>query len=84
MDFNFINMLMTFKLTSPPALKGHPYLTHSLTARIRNIKHCLSLNFLKLNNNKTEKLINSPATSVKRVDLSFDIDEVHVLSFICL
>lgn len=31
-----------------------------------------------LNNKKTEILVNGPATSVKRMDLSFDIDGVHV------
>ncbi len=30
MDFNFIPLQMISKLTLPPALRGHPYLTHSL------------------------------------------------------
>lgn len=45
----------------------------------------MSLNFLKLHNNKTEILVIGSAASVKRMDLSFDIDGVHVkpLSSIC-
>ncbi len=53
------------------------WLPDSLTACIRDIKHWLSLNFLKLNN-KTEILMIVSATSVKRMDLSFEIDGVHV------
>ncbi len=53
-------------------------LPDSLTACIRDIKHWLSLNFLKLNNNKTEILMIGSATSVKKMDLSFEIDGVHI------
>jgi len=39
----------------------------------------MSLNFLKLNNKKTEiLLVIGSAASVKRMDLSFDINGVHV------
>jgi len=55
-----------------------PSLPDSLTACIRDIKHWMSLNYLKLNNNKTEILMIGSATSVKRMDLSFEIDRVHV------
>ncbi len=45
-------------------------LPDSLTACIRDIKHWLSLNFLKLNNNKIEILMIGSAPSVKKMDLS--------------
>lgn len=53
-------------------------LPDSLTACIRDIKHWMSLNFLKINNNKTEILVMGTTTSVKKMDLSIDIDGVHV------
>ena len=57
-----------------------PSLPDSLTACIRDIKQWMSLNFLKLNNNKTEILIIGYVTSVRRMDLSCEIDGVHVKS----
>lgn len=53
-------------------------LPDSLTACIRDIKHWMSLNFLKLNDNKTEILMIGTATSVERMDRSFEIDGIYV------
>lgn len=55
-----------------------PSLPDSLTACIRDIKHWMSLNFLKLNDNKTEILVIGSAASVKRMDQSFYIDGFHI------
>jgi len=38
----------------------------------------MSLNFLKLNDKKTEILVIGSIASVKRIDQSFDIDGIHI------
>lgn len=56
----------------------HSHLPDSLTSCIRDIKHWLLLNFLKLSNNKTEILLIGSDKSLNRSDLSFKVDNVHV------
>uniref|UniRef100_A0A4W5LB64 Reverse transcriptase domain-containing protein n=1 Tax=Hucho hucho TaxID=62062 RepID=A0A4W5LB64_9TELE len=53
-------------------------LPDSLTECIRDIKKWMSLNFLKLNDNKTEILLIGSTASAKRIDQSFDVDGIHV------